>query len=154
LGITTVLDAGAKKIEVNHQARLVMGMVRRFCFSTAREVSARHLEPLNGLDPDAQAWVAAKLLPYARAAWEDLCSPAGRLRFEHDHYLKMWAMTAPQLPGDFVLLDEAQDTNPVLEEIFLNQSAQRVCVGDPSQQIYGWRFARDVMTGFPPSTST
>ncbi|WNM32742.1 UvrD-helicase domain-containing protein [Streptomyces sp. Li-HN-5-11] len=149
LGITTVLDAGAKKIEVNHQARLVMGMVRRFCFSTAREVCARHLEPLNGLDPDAQAWAAAKLLPYARAAWEDLCSPEGRLRFEHDHYLKMWAMTAPQLPGDFVLLDEAQDTNPVLEEIFLGQSAQRVCVGDPSQQIYGWRFARDVMTGFP-----
>lgn len=149
LGISTVLDAGAKKIEVNHQARLVMGMVRRFCFSTAREVSARHMEALNGLEPDAQAWVSEKLLPYARTAWEDLCSPAGRLRFEHDHYLKMWAMTAPQLPGDFVLLDEAQDTNPVLEEIFLNQSAQRVCVGDPSQQIYGWRFARDVMTGFP-----
>jgi superfamily I DNA/RNA helicase len=37
----------------------------------------------------------------------------------------------------------------VLEEIFLNQDAQRVCVGDPAQQIYAWRSARDVMTGFP-----
>src|SRR5262249_9753305 len=39
--------------------------------------------------------------------------------------------------------------NPVLEEVFLSQSAQRVCVGDPAQQIYAWRNARDVMTGFP-----
>ncbi|WP_436776491.1 UvrD-helicase domain-containing protein [Yinghuangia sp. YIM S09857] len=58
-------------------------------------------------------------------------------------------MGSPVLPADFVLLDEAQDTNPVLEEVFLAQDAQRVCVGDPAQQIYGWRNARDVMTGFP-----
>ena len=48
----------------------------------------------------------------------------------------MWALTRPRLSADFVLLDEAQDTNPVLEEIFLAQDAQRVCVGDPAQQIY------------------
>jgi superfamily I DNA/RNA helicase len=53
------------------------------------------------------------------------------------------------LAAGFVLLDEAQDTNPVLEEIFLNQDAQRVCVGDPAQQMYAWRSARDVMTVFP-----
>lgn len=76
-------------------------------------------------------------------------NPRGQLRFEHDHYMKMWALTSPTLRGDFVLLDEAQDTNPVLEEVFLSQSAQRVCVGDPAQQIYAWRAAKDVMTGFP-----
>ncbi|MFG2376940.1 UvrD-helicase domain-containing protein [Streptomyces sp. NPDC048504] len=48
-----------------------------------------------------------------------------------------------------MLLDEAQDTNPVLEEIFLTQDAQRVCVGDPAQQIYEWRHAKDIMSGFP-----
>nr|WP_238362791.1 ATP-binding domain-containing protein [Actinopolymorpha pittospori] len=58
-------------------------------------------------------------------------------------------MTGPALEADFILLDEAQDTNPVLEEVFLAQDAQRVCVGDPAQQIYAWRDAHDVMTGFP-----
>ncbi|KUM84276.1 MULTISPECIES: UvrD-helicase domain-containing protein [Streptomyces] len=48
-----------------------------------------------------------------------------------------------------MLLDEAQDTNPVLEEIFLAQDAQRVCVGDPAQQIYEWRHAKDIMSGLP-----
>ncbi|PBC80233.1 MULTISPECIES: UvrD-helicase domain-containing protein [unclassified Streptomyces] len=149
LGITRDLDVNSRQIKITHAARLVMGMVRKFCYTTDRQVMARHMEPVNGLDGPGQDYLARTLLPYAHRAWEDICSPAGRLRFEHDHYMKLWAMTAPQLGADFVLLDEAQDTNPVLEEVFLAQDAQRVCVGDPAQQIYGWRNARDVMTGFP-----
>ncbi|MER6523415.1 UvrD-helicase domain-containing protein [Streptomyces sp. NPDC001553] len=149
LGITHDLDVNSRSIKVNHQARLVMGMVRKFCYTTDRQVMARHMEPVNGIDPQGQEYLARTLLPYAHRAWEDICSPAGRLRFEHDHYMKLWAMASPRLGADFVLLDEAQDTNPVLEEVFLAQDAQRVCVGDPAQQIYGWRNARDVMTGFP-----
>jgi hypothetical protein len=149
LGIHKDLWVSSRAVTRVHQARLVMGMVRRFCYSTDRQVTARHLEPVNGLDLQAQDHVARTLLPYARKAWDDICSPDGVLRFEHDHYMKMWALGEPTLDADFVLLDEAQDTNPVLEEVFLAQSAQRVCVGDPAQQIYAWRSARDVMTGFP-----
>ncbi len=149
LGITGDLRVRAGKITRFHQARLVMGMIRHFCYSSATEVMARHMEVINGLDPAEEEQVARSLLPYAQRAWEDVRSPDGRLRFDHDHYMKMWALTCPELPGDFIMLDEAQDTNPVLEEIFLAQRAQRVCVGDPAQQIYAWRSARDVMTGFP-----
>ncbi|WP_310728292.1 UvrD-helicase domain-containing protein [Streptomyces sp. N2A] len=149
LGIERDVVINSRRIKVPHQARLVMGMVRRFCYTTDRQVTARHLETVNGLDLQGQEYLARTLLPYAEAAWKDICSPTGRLRFEHDHYMKLWAMGEPRLPADFVLLDEAQDTNPVLEEVFLAQHAQRVCVGDPAQQIYAWRHARDVMTGFP-----
>jgi len=149
LGIARDMDVDSARISKAQQARLVMGMVRRFCYSNAVEVMARHMEAVNGLSPQAEDYVARVLLRYAARAWQDICSPAGRLRFEHDHYLKMWALAKPVLAGDFVLLDEAQDTNPVLEDIFLAQAAQRVCVGDPAQQIYAWRSARDVMTGFP-----
>jgi superfamily I DNA/RNA helicase len=149
LGINRDLWVSSRPITRYHQARLVMGMIRRFCYSTDRQVMARHLERVNGLDPQAQDHVARALLPYAVKAWDDICSLDGKLRFDHDHYLKMWALTEPVLGVDFVLLDEAQDTNPVLEEVFLSQRAQRVCVGDPAQQIYAWRNARDVMTGFP-----
>jgi superfamily I DNA/RNA helicase len=149
LRIVSDLDVGGRRISVSHQARLTTGMVRRFCYSTDRQVMARHLEHVNGLDGAGQDFLARALLPYAARAWEDICSLSGELRFEHDHYLKMWALTSPVLDAAFILLDEAQDTNPVLEEIFLAQGAQRVCVGDPAQRIYGWRDARDVMTGFP-----
>lgn len=148
LGITRDLEVGHARISQVHQARLVTGMVRRFCFSSDTEPLVRHMEPVNGLDPQATAYVASALVSFAVKSWEDIRAPNGKLRFEHDHYMKMWALTSPVLRGEFILLDEAQDTNPVLEEIFLAQSAQRVCVGDPAQQIYAWRAARDVMTGF------
>lgn len=56
----------------------------------------------------------------------------------------------PHARRDFLLLDEAQDTNPVLEHIVLAQKerTQIVMVGDSAQAIYGWRGARDVMIGF------
>ncbi|MFD7897166.1 HNH endonuclease [Streptomyces sp. NPDC059743] len=149
LGISRDLDVNSRRIKVSHQARLVMGMIRRFCYTTDRQIMARHLELVNGLDDRAQEFVARALLPFAHRAWQDICSERGKLRFEHDHYMKLWAMTEPALLADFVLLDEAQDTNPVLEEVFLAQEVQRICVGDPAQRSYGWCSAQDVMTGFP-----
>ncbi|WP_336246982.1 UvrD-helicase domain-containing protein [Streptomyces cupreus] len=149
LGIDRDLAVGKRRLRATTQARLVMEMVRRFCYSTDEQVAARHLGPVNGLDDHGAQYLAEVLLKRARRAWEDICSPTGQLPFQHDHYLKMWAMTRPRLRADFVLLDEAQDTNPVLEEIFLTQDAQRVCVGDPAQQIYEWRHAKDIMSGFP-----
>ncbi|MBB5939284.1 UvrD-helicase domain-containing protein [Streptomyces zagrosensis] len=149
LGLDRDLAVGTRRLRATTQARLVMEMVRRFCYSTDEQVAARHLGPVNGLDDLGAQYLAEVLLKRARWAWEDICSPNGELPFQHDHYLKMWALTRPRLPADFVLLDEAQDTNPVLEEIFLAQDAQRVCVGDPAQQIYEWRHAKDIMSGFP-----
>ena len=57
---------------------------------------------------------------------------------------------------DFLLLDEAQDTNPVLEKVFTAQRghAQLVMVGDSAQAIYGWRGARDVMSTFDATALT
>jgi hypothetical protein len=149
LEINQDLQIDSARITRAHQARLVMGMIRRFCYSTDVELMARHMEPVNGLVPQAAEYLARILLRYAIRAWKDIRAPLGQLRFEHDHYMKMWALTRPTLSAEFILLDEAQDTNPVLEEIFLAQAAQRVVVGDPAQQIYAWRAARDVMTGFP-----
>jgi superfamily I DNA/RNA helicase len=149
LGISRELTVGYDRVSRVQQARMVMDMVRRYCFSGDSEPDVRHMEPVNGLTHKEADDVAGVLLKYAIRAWDDIRAPEGKLRFEHDHYLKMWALTKPVLPADFILLDEAQDTNPVLEKVFLAQSAQRVCVGDPAQQIYAWRAARDVMTGFP-----
>ncbi|GAA5707661.1 UvrD-helicase domain-containing protein [Streptomyces avermitilis] len=149
LGLDRDLAVGKRRLRATTQARLVMEMVRRFCYSTDEQVAARHLGPVNGLDDQGAQYLAQVLLKRARWAWEDICSREGKLPFQHDHYLKMWALTRPRLPADFVLLDEAQDTNPVLEEIFLAQDAQRVCVGDPAQQIYEWRHAKDIMSSFP-----
>lgn len=66
----------------------------------------------------------------------------------HNCYLKIWALSDPVLPADYVLLDEAQDSAPVVAKVFNQQTgAQRVAVGDACQAIYGWRGATDAMAG-------
>ncbi|MFC8920322.1 UvrD-helicase domain-containing protein [Streptomyces sp. NPDC057116] len=133
-------------------AYTVFRTVKRFCYSADTEIEAHHVPRLRGLETDnLHAVLVEVVLPYARRAWEDLQNPnTGVVKFEHDHYLKIWALKEPQIRADYLLLDEAQDTNPVLEKVFTAQRshAQLVLVGDSAQAIYGWRGARDVMSTF------
>ncbi|MGE5429524.1 MAG: UvrD-helicase domain-containing protein [Syntrophomonadaceae bacterium] len=59
----------------------------------------------------------------------------------HDFYLKMFQLKNPLLKYDYILFDEGQDASPAMLDVFLNQNAGKVIVGDTHQQIYGWRYA-------------
>ncbi|WP_406165146.1 UvrD-helicase domain-containing protein [Streptomyces canus] len=152
LGITRPLRIGDHEIGPRTLSHTVLRTVTRYCHSADRTLAHHHVPHLRGLTASGEhAHLADQVLPFARKAWNDLHHPDhGMVRFEHDHYLKMWALTEPTIEADFLLLDEAQDTNPVLEAVFTAQRphTQLVMVGDSAQAIYGWRGARDVMTGF------
>ncbi|ARE74300.1 DNA helicase [Streptomyces sp. Sge12] len=151
LGLSTPADIGPVGLLPATLSNAMLRTLTRFCQSADMRLANHHVPQLRGLDDDDHAELADLILPYAAKAWADLQDPyGGAVRFEHDHYLKMWALTEPVLHGDFLLLDEAQDTNPVLEQIVLAQQehTQIVMVGDSAQAIYGWRGARDVMARF------
>lgn len=60
----------------------------------------------------------------------------------HDFYLKKYHLSNPKLDQyDIILFDEGQDASPVMLDVFMNQSAKKVIVGDTHQQIYSWRGA-------------
>jgi superfamily I DNA/RNA helicase len=152
IGITKALRIGDREITQRALSNAALRTVTRFCHTADEAVARHHVPHLRGLeDTDLHAQLAAHIVPFARKAWADLQHPDdGAVRFDHDHYLKIWALTQPRIHADFLLLDEAQDTNPVVEQIFLNQRehAQLVVVGDSAQAIYQWRGAKDIMTGF------
>ncbi len=131
-------------------ARIAIDTITRFCQSADTEVGSAHVPYVRGIDyPAAKHAVRTAAVPLARKAWADLSRLDGRLKFAHDHYLKLWALTEPVLDADVVMLDEAQDSNPLVASIFDRQShAQRIAVGDACQAIYGWRGAVDAMSGF------
>jgi hypothetical protein len=130
-------------------ARLVMDAVGRFCNSADPQVEAWHVSRIKGLDDAEMRALRGVVVPIARRAWDDLTSLDGRLRFSHDCYLKIFALSDPNLSCDFLLLDEAQDASPVMAGIFDRQhDMQRIMVGDGSQAIYGWRGAVDAMAKF------
>lgn len=68
------------------------------------------------------------------------------IRATHDTYLKLYQLSQPVLKYDYVLLDEAQDSNPALLDIFDKQKCGKILVGDPYQSIYGFRNAIDAMS--------
>ncbi|MEU3002233.1 MULTISPECIES: UvrD-helicase domain-containing protein [unclassified Streptomyces] len=152
LGITKTLRIGDRDLSPRTLSYATLRTITRFCHSADPALTDHHVPPLRNLeDAGHHRELTALVLPFARKAWADLQNPhAGAVRFDHDHYLKIWALTQPRIPADFLLLDEAQDTNPVVEQVFNAQRnhAQLVMVGDSAQAIYQWRGARDIMTAF------
>lgn len=130
--------------------RMVSDMVRKFTYSADDELGIKHVAPVPGFTDAEMKALSRYLLPYARQAWADITNTDGKLRFEHDHYFKLWALSHPKISDDFLFLDEAQDANPALTGIVAEQThLQRVSVGDSAQSIYGWRGAKDALKVLP-----
>ena len=73
-----------------------------------------------------------------------------KLPLTHDHYLKAFQIRNLSTKSfgknyDFVLLDEAQDSNDVTMSLLVNSPARKIIVGDPNQQIYAFRGAINIM---------
>lgn len=74
--------------------------------------------------------------------WNDMENINGQLPVPHDFYLKLLHLSKLQLNYDFILIDEAQDITDCVISIIMNQyDTRKVFVGDPFQQIYGWKNA-------------
>jgi hypothetical protein len=145
------LDAG---LHAPGLARLTLRTLDAWCKSADDAVLPVHVPAIPQLRPAEQQAATAAAVLLASTAWQDLQhddeSGRGDLPFEHNHYLKMWALTHPRLPVDVVMFDEAQDANPVMAGVVDEQThAQRVAVGDRSQAINGWNGAVDAMSGWP-----
>ena len=78
---------------------------------------------------------------YAQRLWEAMIDPDNEtIPASHDTYLKLYQLKRPVIEGvDYIMLDEAQDANPVILDILSHQNVQRIYVGDENQQIYGFR---------------
>jgi len=78
---------------------------------------------------------------HAQRLWQSMIDHHNEhIPANHDTYLKLYQLKKPLIQGyDYIMLDEAQDANPVILDILSHQSVQRIYVGDANQQIYGFR---------------
>lgn len=127
-------------------AAYVQQAIKRFCNSAdLAPIAAKHFPHINGLDQETKTTRRDRLhriiQPAIDKAWSDIENVNGVLPFNPDHYLKLWALGNANIPGDFILVDEAQDMSPVMIDVVRRQNKQVVWVGDSQQQIYDWRGA-------------
>lgn len=116
-----------------------------FYASVEPEITESHLDAVAdwGLTPAEQGAV----LEHTRAAWKKIIAPGSTMPVTHDTYLKLWTMSGPRLNYDCMILDEAQDTNPLTEQLVMAQlgHSRLLAIGDRHQSIFGFRGATNAM---------
>ncbi|MBB3259007.1 hypothetical protein F4827_003881 [Paraburkholderia bannensis] len=127
--------------------RLIADALGRFCRSADTEPDVRHVVVDEKIDEAVAAELRAWLLPAVRRLWEESVAAGSRSAVSPDVVLKLWAMSEPRIEADFILFDEAQDSDAVMLSVLARQRhAQVIYVGDPYQQIYEWRGAINAMS--------
>jgi hypothetical protein len=140
--------SGKLRLTAVHQAHLLSRTLRNFCQSAYPHIDREHTPQygrLLGAGEAVLAEVHAWVLTTSKALRERMINCRDPMPLGHDGYLKLWALGRPHLGYEYILLDEAQDTNPVVLGVLSDQSAQIVYVGDKHQQIYEWRGAVNAM---------
>ncbi len=127
--------------------RIVADALGRFCRSADVQPEASHIAVDEKIDVADAVQLRNWLLPFVRRLWEESATPGARGAVSPDVVLKLWAMSGPRIDADYILFDEAQDSDGVMLSVLASQRhAQVIYVGDPYQQIYEWRGAINAMS--------
>lgn len=135
-------------LQPRSQGFLILDTVRRFAQSAESEPLVEHVPRHGSLLAASESAIATVndfALRGAKVVWDRMRDENDPLPLGHDGYLKLWALSEPTIAADYIMLDEAQDTNPVVLDVLQKQKVQMVYVGDKYQQIYEWRGAINAM---------
>ncbi|TBA34777.1 UvrD-helicase domain-containing protein [Rhizobium ruizarguesonis] len=139
------------------QGYLYLETIRRYTQSADDEIGPQHVPTLGALraaPEDILQEVSSFALDGALQVWGRMLSERDPLPLGHDGYLKLWGLSRPIIAADYIMLDEAQDTNPVVLDILQRQRGQLIYVGDRYQQIYEWRGAVNAMEAIETDART
>lgn len=146
----------ALNLKTYEDARFTMDTLYNYLVSADPKVDRRHIPVkarifYDNLMPD--------LVDHANRLGRLMCDGSDEtIGMLHDGYLKLYQLSNPVLNYDCILLDEAQDINPVTSAIVFSQAgiaphtpgqnrvpSAIILVGDGNQQIYSFRGARDTL---------
>ena len=135
-------------LEKRSYAAILRDGLKMFVQSRDRAPGPNHVPcygVLETLSPDQFESFARQASEHLGYLWTAMLERERGLPLGHDGYLKLWALSQPQARADYIMVDEAQDLNPVLLDVLDRAECQIVYVGDPYQQIYEWRGAVNAM---------
>ena len=126
-------------------ADLLVQTMENFMVSADDSIEISHVPAELALSDRQQFALAGHRL------WNDMLDVDKSTPMPHDGYLKLYQLSRPLLwrRHDVILLDEAQDTNPVTADIVFSQRCGKVLVGDRHQSIYGFRGSVNAMAMLP-----
>ena len=139
-----------KPFNLYQWAAMVMDTITRFCNSADTSLTLDHVPEYWIVHPErknVEVFHKVKILEDSKEVWRKIRDPNVRTaKYDHTTSMKEFQLSAPDLQEyagqyDVLLLDEAQDMNPCMLDICLEQNVPKIVVGDNFQQIYGFRGA-------------
>jgi hypothetical protein len=134
------------------QAIAISATIREFEVSDSTVITPEHVPdqaiPANlrlDQDNDTKEIFVHFVTTQAGHIWREMESEYSGFPISHDTYLKILHLRQPYLSASLWLLDEYQDTTPVMDAIVQQQEGQKIYIGDPYQAIFGWRGAVDAL---------
>ena len=129
-----------------YRATLILRTLENWHNSDADGIEERHCPPdtLGRFEKGFET----RIVEAAERLWYEMQQGTEKVPMTHSGYLKLYQLSKPTLNFDTILLDEAQDSNPVTMSIVNRQresGCRLIMVGDPYQAIYSWRGACDAM---------
>lgn len=118
--------------------------IEKFCSSEDLEINMSHFNEKYVYPVEA--------VGHAKAIWENIKDFDGIMKIGFPHIAKLWGLAEPDISYsmknssvkyDVLMIDEAQDTNPVFGKVYREQKIQKIYVGDSYQSIYEFRGAGD-----------
>jgi superfamily I DNA/RNA helicase len=143
----------ARKMKAGGVGVAIKETVAKYEQSADEELGYKHVS-INPCDQillkDEKSMRAFKylVLSCAQKLWRLRTDLRSDVLATHDTYLKLFQLSKPDLSRYEVLyLDECQDVNEVVLDIFLRQKdkCRLYAVGDGFQNIYSWRGAKNAM---------
>lgn len=143
----------ARKMKLGGVGVAIKETVARFEQSADTELGYKHVSttPCDQIllkDEKSMRSFKYLVLSCAQKLWQLRTDLRSDVLATHDTYLKLYQLSKPDLSRYEVLyLDECQDVNAVVLDIFLRQQdkCRLYAVGDGYQNIYSWRGAMNAM---------
>ncbi|XP_073249885.1 F-box DNA helicase 1-like [Porites lutea] len=149
LKIKTIMENLPGESEYLH-AKRVQETLENFISSADDVVEVVHIPELKGKAANVSSLNSReyklKVVSDADILWQLMKDDDNEFPMTHDGYFKIYQLQSPILTGfDYLLIDEAQDCTPAASAFLLNQTCTKILVGDPHQQIYSFRGARNAL---------
>jgi len=145
-------------LEKYEEAKFTMDTLYNYLVSSDPKVTFHHIPPMARGFYKKNKSPMPDLVDRANCLGRLMCDGSDKtIGMLHDGYLKLYQLSSPVLSYDCILLDEAQDINPVTAAIVFAQArtdqnptpCSIILVGDGHQQIYSFRGAKDTLKTFP-----
>lgn len=137
------IDLASEYLTPDRLIRCIMQALTNFCIDAGNEIKVEHC----GLEKSPPVTQTAMLPRIAAVVKRFLDYENSGLPFTHDMYLKRLEMSgAIGETVDYIMIDEAQDSNGVTLSLAQKSGKPVIFIGDAKQSIYAFRGAVNAMS--------